>query len=156
MKELISTYLPAKTAGEVVSNLDEQIKMLTAFKVNLTEAAKNGSRNMAEGREGYARLVSKIASANIDSLARDQDPKELEDKLAYDDQLENIRQRSLSLMEVIGETQHANGIDIMKLVDGYVENLQTSRSRNGSLDISMREVDEWNQRFANRKDEPKS
>lgn len=157
MKNLISNYLPAKTAEEMVAQLNEQINVLKPFKINLTEDAKNGGRNMAEGREGYARLVSGIASANIESLARDQDPQELVDKLAYDAQLENIRQRLLSLMEVITETQLANGVDIMKLVDGFVGNLQNSRVRNGSLDIAMREVDEWNKRFGIRKDEdPKS
>lgn len=155
MKNLISTYLPAKTADGVIANLNEQLNVLKPFKVNLTDEAKTGGRTMAEGREGYARLVSKIASANIDSLARENDPKELEDKLAYDDQLEKLRQVILSLVEAVTETQLANGIDIMSMVDAFVANLQTSRSRNGSLDNSMRDVDDWNKRFGVRKEEPK-
>ena len=155
MPNLISTFIPPKSVDEVISNLKDQITILKPFKINLTDEAKTGSRTMAEGREGYARLVSSIASANIDSLAREQDPKELEDRLAYDAQMEKIRQLTLTLMEVVTENQLANGIDIMKLVDAFVDNLQTSRSRNGSLDSVMGEVDEWNKRFAKRKEEPK-
>ena len=141
--------MPAKTADEVNTKLVEQLAVLKPFKVNLSDDAKRGSRTMAEGREGYARLISKIATANIDSLARENDPQELEDKLAYDAQLETIRQNAMSVLEIVQETQLANGIDIMKLVDAFANNLQTSRSRNGSLDAAMGEADEWNKRFGN-------
>lgn len=146
--------MPAKTADDVISNLKDQIAVIKPFKVNLTDDAKRGSRTMGEGREGLARLVSNIATNNIDSLARENDPKELEDRLTYDAQIEKIRQQALSLLEITEETQLANGIDIMKLVDAFVANLQTSRSRNGSLDNSMREVDEYYKRFAPKAEEP--
>lgn len=155
MPNLISTFMPAKTAEEVISNLNGQVAIIKPFKVNLTDEAKRGSRTMGEGREGLARLVCKIATNNIDSLARENDPKELEDRLNYDDQLEDIRQAALSMLEITEETQLANSIDIMKLVDGFVANLQTSRSRNGSLDNSMSEVDEYYKRFAPKTEEPK-
>ncbi len=156
MKNLISSYLPAKSAEEMISAMEGQISILTPFKVNLTDEEKIGARTMAEGREGYARLVSQVASAHVDSLARDQDPAELEEKLAYDSMLEKMRQRCLTLVEIISETQLANAADIMKLVDGFAASLQGSRGRNGSLDNSMKEIDEWNRRFANRKEEPTS
>jgi hypothetical protein len=149
MPNLINTMMPAKTADEVNAKLVEQLAVLKPFKVNLTDDAKRGSRTMAEGREGYARLISKIATANIDSLARENDPQELEDKLAYDARMETIRQTAMSVLEIVQETQLANGIDIMKLVDAFANNLQTSRSRNGSLDAAMGEADEWNKRFGN-------
>jgi hypothetical protein len=155
MPTLISTFMPAKTADEIISNLKDQIAVINPFKVNLTDEAKRGSRTMGEGREGLARLVSNIATNNIDSLARENDPKELEDRLTYDAQLEKVRQLALSLLEITEETQLANGIDIMKLVDAFVANLQTSRSRNGSLDNSMGEVDEYYKRFAPKAEEPK-
>lgn len=111
---------------------------------------------MAEGREGLARLVSKIATANIDSLARENDPQELEQRLAYDDQLEGVRQQALTIIEMITETQFANGIDIMKLVNTFTANLQTSRSRNGSLDEAMKDVYDYNKRFAPKGEAPKA
>ena len=70
MPNLINTMMPANTADDVNKKLVEQLTALKPFKVNLTDEGKKGSRTMAEGREGLARLVSKIASANIESLAR--------------------------------------------------------------------------------------
>ena len=155
MPYLISSFMPVRTGEEISNSLKAHIATFKPYKVNLTDEAKKGSRTMAEGREGYARMVSKIATNNIDSLARENDPKELEDRLAYDATLEDTRQLLLGLAEAISETQLANGIDIMKLVDTFVDNLQTSRSRNGSLDSSMGEVDDWNKRFAHKPDESK-
>jgi hypothetical protein len=149
MPNLISTIMPANIAEEVNAKLLEQLTVIKPYKVNLTDDAKRGSRTMAEGREGYARLISKIATANIDSLARENDPQELEDKLAYDARLETLRQSAMNFLEFVQETQLANGIDIMKLVDAFANNLQTSRNRNGSLDAAMGEADEWNKRFGN-------
>lgn len=155
MQNLISNVMPARTADEVTSILKDQVAIIEPFKVNLTDEFKEGSRTMGPVREGYARLVSKIASNNINSLARDQDPKVLEDKLDYDEKLETMRQVALTLAEMITETQLANSADIMKMVDDFVDNLQNSRGRNGSLDSQMGEVDEYNKRFANKTEEPK-
>ena len=41
----------------------------------------------------------------------------------------------------------------MTLVDRYATNLQVSRGNEGSLDLAMGEVDQWNKRYANKKDE---
>ena len=68
--------------------------------------------------------------------------------MAYDAKLEELRQLAIKLNEIVTETQLANSVDIMTYVDAYAENLQTSRRDNGSLDLAMREVDEWNKRFA--------
>ena len=38
-------------------------------------------------------------------------------------------------------------MDAMLLVDRYVKNLQISRSNDGSLDMALKEVDDWNKRF---------
>lgn len=154
MPNLISEFMPVNLADDINSKLKDQITALKPFKINLTDDFKNGSRTMAEGREGLARTVSKIASANVDSLARENDPKELEERLAYDAKLEDVRQSGLIIIEFIEETQLANGIDIMKLVDAFSANLQTSRSRNGSLDAAMKPLDEYNKRFGGKADEP--
>ena len=55
-------------------------------------------------------------------------------------------------METITETQMANSMDIMKMVDDSVNVLQVSRNNSAALDLAMREVDDWNARFANRND----
>ena len=148
MRPLIITKLPTTTADAVKTSLQTQITNVAPFKINLNDGEKIGGRTMAEGREGLARLVSKIASANIESLAREHNPQDLEDRLAYDAKMEELRQLVTKLNEMISETQLANSVDIMSYVDAYSENLQTSRRDNGSLDLAMREVDEWNKRFA--------
>lgn len=149
MPDLVKSIMPAKTADEIATAIAQQVANFKPFSVNLTEDAKRGSRTMAEGREGLARLISKIATVHIDSLARENDPQVLADRLTYDSELETVRQNLLKALEMIQETQLANGIDIMKMVDAFSDNLQTSRSRNGALDESMREVDEYNKRFGN-------
>jgi len=148
MRLVIITKLPVTSADAIKTNLQTQITTLEPFKINLNDGEKIGGRTMAEGREGLARLISKIASANINSLAREHNPQDLEDRLAYDAKMEELRQLVLKLNEIITETQLANSVDIMSLVDAYAENLQTSRHDNGSLDTAMREVDEWNKRFS--------
>lgn len=152
MRSLIITKLPTATADAIKTAMQAQIATLQPFKINLNDGEKIGGRTMAEGREGLARLVSKIASANIESLARELNPQDLDDRLAYDAKMEELRILALKFLENIAETQLANAVDIMTYVDAYSENLQTSRKNNGSLDLAMREVDEWNKRFAHKTD----
>lgn len=150
MRPLIITKLPVASADAIKTNLKTQLTSLEPFKINLSDGEKIGGRTMAEGREGLARLISKIASAHINSLAREHNPQDLEDRLDYDAKLEEIRQLAMKLNEIVTETQLANSVDIMTYVDAYAENLQTSRRDNGSLDLAMREIDEWNKRFGNK------
>jgi len=150
MSYLIITQAPAGNIDAIRSQVQSLTTSIAPYKVNLTEVQKTGVRNMAEGREGYARLISQIASNNINSLAREHNPADLVSRLAYDSKLEEARQACMSLLETISDTQLANSIDIMKNVDDYANNLQTSRNNNAALDMAMREVDEWNKRFGAR------
>jgi hypothetical protein len=58
----------------------------------------------------------------------------------------------LQAMETIQEIQLGAATDVMTLVDRYTTNLQVSRSNEGSLDLAMSEVDEWNKRYAGKKE----
>lgn len=149
------SYLVNSQASAVeLDAMRAQIQNFTAsfapYKVTLSDNDKKGIRSMAEGREGYVRMVCQIASIHINSLAREQNPADLQSRLAYDSKLEECRQALLGMLETVSETQIANSIDIMKLTDDYVGNLQTSRHNNGALDLAMREVDDWNSRYSNR------
>lgn len=108
---------------------------------------------MAKGREGYARLISRIANQFPNSLYRADVPEELANILTYYDNLEAIRLAYLQGLETIEETHLVVAIDAMTLVDRYAKNLQIYRANEGALDLAMREVDEYNQRFANRPNE---
>ena len=104
MRSLIITKLPTATADAIKTAMQAQIATLQPFKINLNDGEKIGGRTMAEGREGLARLVSKIASANIESLARELNPQDLDDRLAYDAKMEELRILALKFLENIEQT----------------------------------------------------
>jgi hypothetical protein len=76
--------------------------------------------------------------------------------LDYYANLQGTRQAVLSLLEKIEETQLGAATDTMVLVDRYVRNLQIERDNSASLDLAMREIDEWNKRFASNKNADKT
>lgn len=121
---------------------------------NLTDEEKLGLRTMAEGREGYARLISRIATQFATSLSRADDPAELTALLDYNTRLEGNKLALLQSLESVEEIQLGAAADIMTLTDRYTANLQISRANEGSLDLAMQDVDNWNQRFVNKGEKP--
>jgi hypothetical protein len=151
MTKLISN-IPAQAILSAFTNaINTALTPLNPFKINLTDQEKLGTRSMAEGREGYARLISRIANQFPNSLSRADVPTELSNLLDYYNNLEGNRMALLQAMETIEEIQLGAATDIMTLVDRYTTNLQVSRGNEGSLDLAMGEVDEWNKRFAHKK-----
>lgn len=148
--------IPAKIieeAGQLLTNLRNQLR---PYSIGLSNVNKTGLRTMAQGREGYARLISQIASAHPNSLMREQDPGRLEQALGYDADLEKIRQSAMALDEMVTETQLANSVNIMRQVDAFAEALQLSRKGSEALDNAMGEIDEWNKRFGVKTGEEKT
>lgn len=150
MPNLVTNPAPSATIDTIKTAISAQITAFAPFKVGLNDDEKIGVRSMAADREGYARMISQIATANINSLARELNPADLVAKLAYDAKLEELRQVGMIFLETVEETQLANSSDAMKLVDAFAKNLQASRQNNSSLDNAMREVDDWNKRFGAR------
>lgn len=156
MRKFILT-IPAKTVNDAFTNaINASLVPFAPFKLNLTDAEKIGTRSMAEGREGYARLVSRIATQFPNSLSRADTPIELANLLDYYQNLEANKMALLQAIETINEIQLGAATDTMTLVDRYVANLQISRSNEGSLDLAMQEVDTWNSRFANKTTPPET
>lgn len=152
MSYYVSKQTPVAVLDNIRLNLQSFTSSLNEYKINLSETQKRGARSMSGGREGYARMISQIASNNMNSLPREHNPADLVSRLAYDAKLEESRQAIMTLLETISETQLANSIDIMKIVDDYAGLLQISRNNNAALDLAMREVDEWNARFGPKSD----
>lgn len=151
MRKFITT-VPAKTVTDaLVTALNSALTPFTAFKISLTNDEKQATRSMAEGREGYARLISRIANQFPNSLSRVDVPTDLSNMLAYYDNLEAVRLAYVQGIETIEETQLGAATDIMTMVDRYAKNLQISRENEAALDVAMKEVDEWNKRFASNK-----
>lgn len=149
MRKFIQTIAGKPVTDALITALNNALTPFNAFKINLTNEEKS-ARSMAEGREGYARLISRIANQFPNSLSRVDVPTELANILTYYDNLEAVRLAYLQGLETIQETQLGAAIDAMTLVDRYASNLQISRANEGALDLAMREVDEYNQRFANK------
>jgi len=152
MSKLITTIPAPAVLTAFTTAVNTALTPLNPFKINLTDEEKKGTRSMAEGREGYARLISRIANQFPNSLSRADVPAELSNLLDYYNNLEANKMALLQAMETIGEIQLAAATDVMTLVDRYATNLQVSRSNEGSLDLAMGEVDDWNKRFAHKTD----
>jgi hypothetical protein len=156
MRKFIAT-MPSKTVTDaLVTAVNNALTPFATFKINLTNEEKLGTRSMAEGREGYARLVSRIATQFPNSLSRADVPTDLSNLLDYYQNLEAVRLAYVQGIETITETQLGAATDIMTLVDRYAQSLQISRANEGALDGAMQEVDDWNKRFASNKNETPS
>ena len=149
------TNIPASLINETfTTDTNAALVPLQPYILNLTDEEKLGLRTMAEGREGYARLISRIATQFPNSLSRADDPAELTALLEYNTRLEANKLALLQSLESIQEIQMGAAADIMTMVDRYTSNLQISRANEGSLDLAMQDVDNWNQRFVNKGEKP--
>lgn len=150
MKKFI-TNLPSKEiTDQFTAALNASLVPLEDFKINLTDEEKIGMRSMSINREGYVRLISKIAMQYPDALSRADRPEELVNHVDLYDRLEGNRLAALQVAEVIQEMQLGVATDSMTFVDRYSANLRISRAHETALDLAMREVDAYNIRFANR------
>ena len=155
MRKFIQTIAGKPVIDALITGLNAALTPFNPFRINLTDDEKSGARSMAEGREGYARLISRIANQFPNSLSRADVPTDLANLLAYYDNLEAARLAYVQGLETIVETQLGAATDIMALVDRYAQNLQISRGNEASLDSAMSDVDDYNKRFANKpKDTP--
>lgn len=150
MRKIILSQAAQTVLDSIKTQVNTASTTFKPFAVNLTDEEKEGGRSMAEGREGYVRLVSAIANQNPNSLSRSDNPAELVSLLNYYSSLAADIQAAYSFLELVEETQLGTACDIMQLTDRYVDNLQIDRKNNAALDIAMREVDEWNKRFGKR------
>lgn len=147
MLTMIQKQLSAADAEAIATQLAAMQQLLTPVHISLNDTQRIGLRTMAEGREGFAKLVSDIALTNTESLPRNEDPKDLSAVLDYYSALSRLRLSAAKLLEMLDDTQTAAGADVMNMVDRYTSYLQTARKSNNALDSSMNEVDAWNSRF---------
>ncbi|MES2478771.1 MAG: hypothetical protein V4561_06780 [Bacteroidota bacterium] len=150
MRKYIQAICPKSITDAFTLQLNSSLTLFNGYKINLTDDEKLGGRTMAEGREGYARLVSRVAIQFPSALSRADNPLELSNLLDAYQNLEGNRLALMQALETIEEMQLGAASDIMVLVDRYVANLQISRSNEASLDGAMKEIDDWNKRFAHK------
>jgi hypothetical protein len=147
MLKTIQKQLAAADADNMLKQLDLLHKLMADYNVSLNSDQRTGLRTMAEGREGFAKLVCDIGITHIESLARNENPEELKQSLNYYSLLSGLRLSAAKLLEMLDDTQTATGVDVMAMVDRYSGQLQASRKGNTALDSAMNEVDSWNSRF---------
>ena len=150
MRKFITTIPALSLFTTFTTAINAALAPLLPFKISLTNEEKQGMRSMAEGREGYARLIARIATQFPNSLSRVDTPAELNNLFAFNDNLEACRMSLLQALETIEEISIGTTTDIMTLVDRNNDSLEISRKNEGSLDLAMREVDEYNARFGKR------
>lgn len=153
MRKLITDIPPAAVLTGMITDLNKATAALEPFKINLTNEEKSGSRSMGQNREGYVRMISAVATQFPNSLGRTDDPRDLVDILNYNSALKGVLMAVFQATETIQETLLGVGIDTMTLSDRFVDNLQISRKHDGSLDLAMEQIDEYNKRFG-RRDNP--
>jgi hypothetical protein len=140
------TAIDADKMSQLLQQLED---LMTGYNVGLSNEQRTGLRTMAEGREGYAKLVSDIALTHTESLPRNENPEDLKGVLAYYSQLSQLRLKAGKFLEMLDDTQTAAGTDVMAMVDRYTNYLQTARKSNTALDMALGEVDAWNSRYTN-------
>jgi hypothetical protein len=150
MRKFITT-IPALTIFTTFTTaINTALAPLLPFKISLTNEEKKGMRSMAEGREGFARLIGRIANQFPNSLSRVDTPAEFNTLMSVYENVEATRMALLQALETIEEIGIGTATDIMTLVDRYGASLEISRGSEGALDLAMKEVDEYNARFGKR------
>ena len=91
MRKFITSIPAQNILTGFTTAITTAIAPFAPFKINLTNDEKKGARTMAEGREGYARLISRIANQFPNSLSRADVPTELSNLLTYYHDLESNR-----------------------------------------------------------------
>ncbi len=150
MSNRVQTMIPESLLATLTSTIEGLNTKLAPYYTALSNDEKRGMRTMSTNREGYVRTIERIAVRNVDALPRNIDPAELTGKLNYYSSLAPLKQELLKLTEMLEEIELTNGADIMKLSDTLASALQGARNYNSALDGALKDVDDWNKRFANR------
>jgi hypothetical protein len=120
MKQFI-TEIPDKAITNAFKKaVNDATTSFAPYKVILSNDQKTGKRSMAEGREGYVRKVSKIATQHPEGLSRADNPADLVAHLSYYDDVASVRMALLNALETIDDTMFAASKDIMNMTDRYI------------------------------------
>ena len=68
MRKIILSQATQTVLDAIKTQVNTASTTFKPFAVNLTDEEKEGGRSMAEGREGYVRLVSAIANQKPEQL----------------------------------------------------------------------------------------
>lgn len=137
---------------DLLVHLREVGKSIKKFVVSLSAEERTGIRTIAEGREGYAREMLRIARIYINSLPRDYSVEEYEELFRLYDEWKPILTEIEMYTEQIDDTLVAIGIEIMKNADTVNGFLQIARKGNANLDRALEGIDKFNARYGRTSD----
>ena len=140
------------TLSEISSLLKQAIDLSVPFTIELNSDEKEGIRTVAEGREGYVRLVTDLSETYSGELPRTFDETVLRKKLNLRETIGLLLLQTQQINTMLDNTYVGLGTDIMKQADEAVKHLQASRLRNGELDKALKTIDEYNKRFGKKKE----
>ena len=141
------------------AQISEVIDLMTKVRNILVDSAsplspdEKKNRSMAEKREGYVRLVLRVAENFVDELPRSFDLEEYKNLLKARDEWKIMLLKAEEVAELIEDTEYAIGVELMKQVDRAAAALNSGRKNNPALDRAMREIDDYNQQFGTKKKE---
>lgn len=141
------------------AQLAEAMDLLTRLRAIMVEAAsplspdEKQTRGMAEKREGYVRLVLRVATNFIDELPRSFNIDECSKLLTAREDWKNLLLKTEETAELAEDTEFAIGVELMRQVDRAAAALNAGRKNNPALDRAMREIDDFNQQFGMKKKE---
>jgi hypothetical protein len=137
----------------------EAIDLLTRLRNLLVGSAsplspdEKKNRGMAEKREGYVRLVLRVASNFAEELPRSFDLEECNNLLQAREDWKTLLLKAEEAAELAEDTEYAIGVELMKQIDRAANSLNAGRKNNPALDRAMREIDDYNQQFGAKKKE---
>ena len=150
MRKFISSIAAKTVTDAIITAVNGALTpSFNTFKINLNDDEKRGLRTFAEGREGYVRNVSRVATQFPNALSRSDVPTDLSNLLDYYGNLESVRLALRQALEIIEETSLGVTADGMTFADRYVQSLQIARQNDAALDAAMKEIDDYNKRFTN-------
>ena len=110
------------------------------------------NRSVAEKREGYVRLIIRLAKNYSSELPVSYDLAETEKLLAAREDWKLLSLKAEELAELADDTEYSISVELMKNADRAAKALDAGRKINPALDRAMVEVDEYNKQFGVRKE----
>lgn len=144
--------LNSQEFSDAMMHLREFGKSIKKFVISLSAEDRTGIRTIAEGREGYAREMLRVARLYINSLPREYDVEEFVELFRLYDEWKPILTEAEMYCEQVDDTLVAIGMEIMKNADTANGYLQIARKGNANLDRALAGIDNFNSRYGKSSD----
>ncbi len=147
----------SRPAEDVIQKMSDYTKdaiaLFQSYSISLDDKDRKGLRTMAEGRQGIAETMCRVAVNFEECLPRTENAQDMVAALDYHSKLAMLQTTLIKLFEMVDDTLVAQGVDVVKMYDRYNVHFQGARLHNSNLDMALQPIDDYNKRFANLKEE---